>query len=565
MEMVRDAASPVGVLWSQIGYDFREPVRVLVRGNADTLERIGATFQVFAGGAAVGACDTTYWGDIWGSHWWVADLSNRITETGLYSVVISDSAGAERFRTGVFEVAPDLLWRETHRFVGVEQAERRRRVARDNVGWFDAGMEWQEANSHAAYIGGFCDVLEFAGDRLDAGESARIETQIVNGADYLCLLQDKAAALPGGGGGVVHQAWKFDTIILPADVGKAAWAWARTARCLPPAHMAKSADYRARAVRAMAYLRDVAKPLGADGFAPVNHGVADDFVVPEEYMTRDLMMQMGAAFELAELGEPGFRDEAAEIAAQILKRQIGGQEPRDGLYGHFRNFEGADYSEKSWTHNMTGADCGGFFPHYVLPLLRMRETWRDHSDAGIWEQAVRDFAYGYFLPACSANPFLLLPLGQFENEGLLWFAGSWHGMNAAYGYAAVLAREFARFFDDAAFLPVATGNLQWIAGLNAGLNTEAVFGCHLSTPSDTEPGRAKPVSMINGIGASYAGCWLNIKGAITNGFSAGNQFRFDVAATRANDAPSSFTDEDWITHSAAWLSATARTCTIHHE
>jgi len=51
---------------------------------------------------------------------------------------------------------------------------------------------------------------------------------------------------------------------------------------------------------------------------------------------------------------------------------------------------------------------------------------------------------------------------------------------------------------------------------------------------------------------------MNIRGSICNGFSTGEQFRFDVAATRANDGPFTFTDEDWVTHAGDWLSAMAR-------
>jgi hypothetical protein len=64
--------------------------------------------------------------------------------------------------------------------------------------------------------------------------------------------------------------------------------------------------------------------------------------------------------------------------------------------------------------------------------------------------------------------------------------------------------------------------------------------------------------MIHGVGRRWAGGFAAFRGAICNGFSAGEAFIFDVAATRENDAPSAFTDEDWITHSGAWLSALAR-------
>jgi hypothetical protein len=64
--------------------------------------------------------------------------------------------------------------------------------------------------------------------------------------------------------------------------------------------------------------------------------------------------------------------------------------------------------------------------------------------------------------------------------------------------------------------------------------------------------------MICGIGTRTAGSWLNLPGAICNGFATGDQFQWDTPPIRAADGPHSFTDEDWITHAGAWLSAISR-------
>lgn len=90
-------------------------------------------------------------------------------------------------------------------------------------------------------------------------------------------------------------------------------------------------------------------------------------------------------------------------------------------------------------------------------------------------------------------------------------------MTPCYGLAAALAWEFERAFNDPTFRNIYTGNLQWIAGLNAGLTAESLAGCVMF---DTEIalGEAIPVSQIHGIGTRTAGSWLHIKGAICNGF-----------------------------------------------
>jgi len=64
--------------------------------------------------------------------------------------------------------------------------------------------------------------------------------------------------------------------------------------------------------------------------------------------------------------------------------------------------------------------------------------------------------------------------------------------------------------------------------------------------------------MITGVGRRWLNAWMAIPGTIGNGFKSGKQFHFDVPADHATDAPSSFTDEDWITHAGGWLMAIAR-------
>lgn len=558
--------SPMGVLYSQIGYDAGDPVRLILRGNASMLPRTGEKIPVhrLLSDESPIDCSVTYWGAIWESHWWIADLQPAMNESGRYvfeieNRMITDTLPFEKS----FFVSDNWLWRKTWQHVGLNQAERRQIFARGGVGWFDAGMEWMEASSHAAYIVGFLDVLQHAASAITPEERARVEKQVLNGCDYLAILQDLAGKLPDQSGGIVHQSWKYDDVVLGSDTTKAAVCWARAARLLSGAHAGKKSEYKDRAVRAMAFMRERAKPCGAHGFHRQFHGAADDYVVPDEWMTRDLLQHLWAATELVQAGEPDFLDEAVALAEQVMARQVPSSDAAkyDGLYGHFRTFATGDLIEQAWCHNLegkiAGADTGGHFPHWVVPLLYLSERYPDHPDAPRWRECVRDFAYGYFLPACSRNPFYLLPQGWYEGEGLVWFAGLWHGMNAAYGLAAALAWEFERSFEDDAFRNVFTGNVQWIAGLNAGITRDSLKGSVLFD-TEIEPGVAMPVSLIHGIGARSAGCWLNIKGAIGNGFATGAQFKFDVPPTQVNDAPSSFTDEDWISHAGAWLSALAR-------
>lgn len=59
--------------------------------------------------------------------------------------------------------------------------------------------------------------------------------------------------------------------------------------------------------------------------------------------------------------------------------------------------------------------------------------------------------------------------------------------------------------------------------------------------------------MICDIGKRTAGTWFNTRGVICNGFSVGEQFKMLIPPTIENDGPFSLTDEDWIPHSAGFI------------
>jgi hypothetical protein len=191
----------------------------------------------------------------------------------------------------------------------------------------------------------------------------------------------------------------------------------------------------------------------------------------------------------------------------------------------------------------------------VIELLQM---YPEHEDAEKWTQTLSRFAYGYLIPACERNPFLLVPQGIFGEEGPVWFCGTFHGTNTIYGYTAALALELAALLKEPVLKKIAYGNLQWVAGLNAGITKENIKTGSVVYSTDIPEGVALPASMICHIGKRWAGTWFQTRGVICNGFSTGEQFKYDVLPKKENDGPFSFTDEDWIPHSAAWLTGLMR-------
>jgi hypothetical protein len=544
-----------GLLYSQIGYDLGDPMRAIVRSTDPRTLSDAAHFilQDVQTGQTVLAGPVTAWGKKWGSTWWTADFS-ALGQAGEYILVIQDEARVV-LSSDPFHVGPNLLWDESVVTVALEQLEERARRARYGHGWLDCGIDWREANSHATMVIGLCDLLNIGHLWLSADDKQRAVAQIVRGCDYLALLQDQAARLGHPAGALVHELPNHNSLI-PGDQAQASTAWAHASRLIAELEPEKSTQYLLRAENAFAYVTQQAKPFGPAGFSASNHGAPPGYI-PSDWMTRDLLMMLTAALELVIAGRGEYRRDALDLARRVMARQVPRECAEDGLYGHFYTFSDGAFTEKANTHHHVGHDAGSTFPHYLIPFIDMGRRWYDDPEAALWRQTLENFAYGYFLPACSANPFYLLPEGCFGGEGLLWFCGPWHGINSSYGFAAGMAAEFEMAFGDARFRQIATGNLQWIAGLHAGITAESLEGC-LKWKGEIPPDQALSYSQISGVGKRCAGGWNGIAGTICNGFAVNPQFQFTIPPTAANDGPRLFTDEDWIPHAAGWISGLAR-------
>lgn len=116
---------------------------------------------------------------------------------------------------------------------------------------------------------------------------------------------------------------------------------------------------------------------------------------------------------------------------------------------------------------------------------------------------------------------------------------------------------FLNIFDDDRFRGIATGNLQWLAGLNAGVSRESFAACQFWR-EDIPDGEVRSYSQFHGIGMQWAHSWSKIPGSVPNGFDTNLQFQLKVEPTRANDAPCYYTDEDWIPHAGGFLSGLAQ-------
>ncbi|MEM9887541.1 MAG: glycoside hydrolase family 9 protein [Bacteroidota bacterium] len=556
-----DMLSGTGVLYSRVGYNSNAQKRIILR---DSLSRFSdsTTFTMKDAQGRLcysGALDE--WGKKWSINWWIADFTELEASGDFTFELIQDST---TILNRTIKVQPNILWKATWRTVALDQLKGRIDLRNQNLkkygpeyaqggGWQDCGSYLREVNSHATMIVGLLDVLEFAADRITAAEKQELVAQIVLGLDYIAFCQDKAEELGRGAGAILHE-WPRHTNVITGDVAKGALCFARAGHLLQSLQKDKAEEYKLRAIRSFDWLQregPIHHPGGTDfngvvqpndGYEPKVYGAPQGATRPDEWKTRDIVMMMWTAMELSKSGQSKYKALATNYADLLMKRQIDIRYSEGRFYGHFKAFDSTPFTEKAWEHHHMGFDAGSTFPHYLIPLIQMIDLWSDHQDIEKWKECVQSFAYGYLLPACSNNPFKLLPMGYFEGEGLLNFSGLWHGMNGAYGSAAALALELFNFTGDQRFKEIATGNLQWIAGLNAGV---------------PENGQYESKSMIYGVGEEYVGSWTKIAGTICNGFEADGQFAIEQPRS-STDGPFVFTDEGWITHAGGWLSAISR-------
>jgi hypothetical protein len=566
-----DGFSPY-ILSSQVGYDTDDPVRILIRGSHRSDVPLDATLRISqpSKGTEIEA-PANYWGEKWGAHWWIVDATGLLT-VGRFEVQLVAFAKVVAIGDPI-EIDDSKLRNECFHVISHDYLETRSDQARTGLGWKDCGSDLQEFSSHAVCTDGICDVLEVGRHTISADAARFLENQLNRGGRYMAHLQDKATKLELGNGCVIHE--DRDRDVVTGNVAKAAAIFARVSRLLTQHSPETSREYLERAKRAFDWIEHHGPvlPSGSQAFFPFVHGAPAGSVPPtDQWMTRDLLTMLRAAIELARVDETTFKPKAIHYADMIMQRQVSEEHDEDGLYGHFYtydNFESfgdIEFTEKAnihcgaWSDDGRIYNKGGHYPHYLLPFIDMLKRWPDHSGAVGWKQCLHDFCFSYFIPACERSPFLILPAGYYVGEGLTYFGSWYHAHNNIYAFAASLALEFRRLFNDKRLRDIAVANIQWIAGLNCG-RYERESGDETGDGSDTSGDgsdeRYLPVSMIYGIGARFRGSWSKIPGSVCNGFSASPQFKISPIDAKS-DIPMYFDDEAYIAHSLPFLAAITR-------
>ena len=541
-----------GFLVSQVGYDAGRFKQALLR-STDPAWMDWCRFEArdVYNGRTFLTGEVVRWGRKWDSHWWTIPFTD-LYRKGTYRLHVF--RGEEEVAlSDPFDVAEDLVWDRTVDAVCFGQFEARAGQARHGLGWKDCGSDWRECGSHTFALIGLCDLLHDGFEFLGPEKQKRLGKIIRHGCRFLCALMDRAQAAGLPAGAIVHEVPNH-MLQIPGDVVSASMVLGYASRLLGDWWPGEAADWLHRSEALFRRFSAMA-PYGADGFSCINRGLPEG-TAPEGFMTRDLSMALWAGIQLVSSGRAELRETLFGLAQQLLDRQIREEQAEAGYWGHFREFASLPHSEKANTHHDVGHDTGTVLAWNVLPLIDLARRFPADPRTPAIRQAVDAFARHFALPACQANPFLLLPQGVFGDEGLLDFCGPWHGTNVTYGYFATMAMRLGAFCGLPALTDAAIGNVQWVCGLHAGITREAMAGSVVWRETIPE-GVALPYSQIIGVGRRAAGGWTSIRGTIVNGFATNPQFTLEVPPSQANDGPWLFTEEDWIPHAGGFLSAVA--------
>ena len=340
-----------GLLFSQIGYEFGLPVRIIVRLPKKALLRGQTTCKLIPSLQEKSyQTDLNYWGEIWGSHWWIADF-RTINETGEWNIEVID------------------------------------------------GKEWVENPAQSAMIISLEELLEKKKEVFNSVFLERIYTQITVGCEYLVMTQAKAEELGFPEGSMSHDLKGHEKDILPHDAMKAVVALAKAVQLLPEEFADKKQKYTKTAKKAFQWLVGSAKPMGEYGYMKMQRGLPANTEIPkDEWLTRDLLVMCRASMEMSKLGDSEAKELAVVFARKVMARQIPKEKAESGLYGHFYEFDSMIYSEPSWCHGIVpsekgvefGADMGGIYPNYLMPVIDLLQVNPGHTDASKWKKTKRN-------------------------------------------------------------------------------------------------------------------------------------------------------------------------------
>ena len=565
------------LLYSQLGYYPLGDKQAFLRGApacGGKLAGSDAFTVVDAHGAPAYAGTLRYWGEIWRSHWWVADFTD-FTQVGEYRVVTDAGASLP------FLISEDVLSRQGLRTVALDQLDDRKVFG--SLGWRDCGTEIRELSSMVVTVLALLDLWE--NPAMLTQDRARLMETLCFGVDSLLASQEHWRDDPERDGRFNHDAFRrhfssdyhnwHDTAYTLTALARAypllrLYAPERAQACLAacekgydnatrrPYHL--ESDFKARTHPQI--------PYAEDEFGEFFHSLAANMYdkpqgwqMPHTLRTRDKLMFADACCLLYEAtGEGRYLDTAVAFANSACARQCRHAEgiARDGV-GFFYEFEDDDDAfVLEFAHNHR-SHMGSITPVTLSPLVKLARLLPNSPHVAEWMNTLRAYADLYVKTATALTPLSIYPVSVYKNPvhgGVKFFGIVVHGFTCLYGMIAKNLFVLSDFLQDDALARLGERNLMFAVGRNPGF------------PDRFDATRWTCKSLIKGVGSNTFGGHHDLAavpdGSAMNGFAM-TQFSSELRLGDLPDEPQGIRkpddsfhfNEDYLPHSHAYASGVA--------
>lgn len=605
----RAMSDEVSLLESQVGYHPSDVKHAYLRSSYEKpyIDPTGMEYIVRNdSGIEVSRGEITYWGEKWGSYWWIADFS-EVTKDGSYTIEVED----QDLISKTFQIRPDIMTNSQLEEgnedqlnlvqIAMDQLDHRLKKFSDEgavqfptwdseyiPGWRDCASEIRELSSHVVTVHALIDMYENPNiyNNLTEEYQKKLIDQITWGADYIVFAQESSEN-PLTDGRFNHDAGRQTNYGTTDFHNWHGSAYALTV--LPRAyHVFEETDpelaekylscaekaYENAIYRPYNLESDLAGKSDSDGvhydvdeteyvnsLARTVYGADSDWVIPQTLKTKDKLAFIWACTQLYEItGDETYFDSAAAFAASAAERQFTDFEnPIDGVYGNFYAYEGNDeLFELEWNQNHR-FHMGNIEPTNLKGFMDLLTIDPTHPDAAKWYNVIKTYGDNYAKGTAELSPLGIYPLAMYSDPvygGVKFFKATNHGATGMYGQIAKNFMQLGDFLGDNSYQVLANNNVEFVAGLNPGV------------PTSYDEYAWIPMSMIKGLGNQYFDAKHGIipspMGSGQNGFSADVQFATTpISATP--DAPKGIINpdgsyqfnEDYLPHSHGYVSGVA--------
>jgi len=596
------AESNFSMLESQVGYHPEDAKYVILRSafKNPTVNPTGRTFEVVdaESNETVYTGVVEYWGEKWGSYWWILDFSS-VTKEGSYYIKIPNLPKIGDVESSTFKIGRKVLIDESLLTVALDQLDERLVTISNVTIWHGCAANiTSEIQAVGTVVHALVDIYERVYEKLSKSDQQRVIRDIILGADYIAssqLASQNLTSDPLKEGTFLHcllclvghdhhrgipkEQWKIHTYNAWHDTAYSITVLARAYKVIKKFDEERATHYLEVAKKAWKCLTlrpyHLPEDLEESPYAPKEvlefakklYNKRDpSWTIPHTLRTKEKLTFLWACTLMYDAtGEKKYLDKAIEFADSIAERQfLDWKNPIEGAYGNFYEWEGDDEAFlHEWGQGM-GWHLGYTEPTNLKGFIDLIRFCPDHPNAAKWYNVIMTYAENYVKKTAELTPFKIYPVACYkdpEHGGIKFFQVIMHGATGLYGQIAKNIMEIGDFLNDASYQECANQNVEFIVGLNPGVP--------IKTRQDEEIAW-DAISLLKGIGVKSVTGWVNRPkiwyvapttpdGSGVNGFCAFKPFGPRYISD-GPDRPGSLDlvnaggGEDWIIHSHGYVS-----------